>query len=172
MFECPTPLSGNQELVVDRSRSFNFGSRSQLRRISPKEILASEFVFRHFVIVYLKHRPSKTEFYVAVMSNNSINDLGNLKIAKLHEKGPNKVTYLTTLHLQIISAHWEVLSIKLVFFVGRTSSTSLDKDWGIKPGSRSRQSRDLLVDGKKLVIRRPIKKKSKIWLYDKKRQFL
>ena len=118
MFECPTPLSGNQEFIVDRSRSFNFGSRSQLRRISPKEILASEFVFRHFVVVYLKHRPSKTEFYVAVMSNNSNNDLGNLKIAKLHEKGPNKVTYLTTLHLQIICAHWEVLSIKLVFLWG------------------------------------------------------
>ena len=97
MFGCPTPLSGNQELVVDRSRSFNFGSRSQLRRISPKEILAAEFVFRHFVVVYLKHRPSKTEFYVAVMSTNSNNDLGNLKIAKLHERGQNMVTYLTML---------------------------------------------------------------------------
>ena len=36
---------------------------------------------------------------------------------------------------------------------GKTSEiNSLDKDWGIRPGSGSRQSRDLTVDGKKLVI--------------------
>ena len=29
--------------------------------------------------------------------------------------------------------------------------TSLDKEWGIRPGSRSRQSRNLPVDGKKLI---------------------
>ena len=34
----------------------------------------------------------------------------------------------------------------------------LDKDRGIRPGSGSRQSRDLQVDGKKLVIRQHIKK--------------
>ena len=32
------------------------------------------------------------------------------------------------------------------------------KNWGIRPGCGSRQSRDLPVDGKKLVIRWPIKK--------------
>ena len=36
-----------------------------------------------------------------------------------------------------------------------TSDTSMDKDRGIRPGSGSRQSRDLPVDGKKLVIRQP-----------------
>ena len=91
MFECSSPESGNHQLVVDRSRSFNFGSRSQLRRISPKEILATELIFRHFVVVYLKHRPSKTEIFIAVMSNNSNNDLGNLRIVKLHEREANLV---------------------------------------------------------------------------------
>ena len=38
------------------------------------------------------------------------------------------------------------------------SDTSLDKDCGIRPGSGSRQSFDLPVDGKQLVIRQPIKK--------------
>ena len=58
------------------------------------------------------------------------------------------------------SKHW---TVRLCFdsvlsrCVGRTSDTSLDKDWGIRPGSRSRQSRDLPVDGKKLVIRQHIK---------------
>ena len=33
-----------------------------------------------------------------------------------------------------------------------TSDTSLDKDWVIRPGSGSRQSRNLLVDGNKLEI--------------------
>ena len=44
------------------------------------------------------------------------------------------------------------------YFLWFCSDTSLDKDWGIRPGSRSRQSRDLPVDGKKLVIRQPTKK--------------
>ena len=42
--------------------------------------------------------------------------------------------------------------------MGRTSDTSLDKDWGIRLGFGSRQSRDLPVDSKKLVKRQPIKK--------------
>ena len=59
------------------------------------------------------------------------------------------------------SKHW---TVRLCFdsvlsrCVGRTSDTSLDKDWGIRPGSRSRQSRDLPLGGNKLFIRRPIKK--------------
>ena len=39
----------------------------------------------------------------------------------------------------------------------RTSDTSLDLNSDIRQGSGSRQSRDLPVDGKKLVIRQPIK---------------
>ena len=42
-------------------------------------------------------------------------------------------------------------------YEGRISDTSLDMDSGLRTGSRSRQSRDLPVDGKKLLIRRPIK---------------
>ena len=38
---------------------------------------------------------------------------------------------------------------------------SLDNDWGKRLGSGSRQSRDLPVDGRKLVIRQPIKKNNK-----------
>ena len=41
---------------------------------------------------------------------------------------------------------------------GRTSDISLDKGSGIRPGLESRQSRDLPVDSKKLVIRQTIKK--------------
>ena len=37
----------------------------------------------------------------------------------------------------------------------------MDKDWDIRPGLESRQSRDLPVDGKKLVIRGPIKSEYK-----------
>ena len=40
----------------------------------------------------------------------------------------------------------------LLWWSGCTSDTSLDKDWGI------RQSRHLPMNGKKLVIRQPIKK--------------
>ena len=41
----------------------------------------------------------------------------------------------------------------------RTCDTSLDKDWGKRPGSGSKLSRDLPVDSKNLVIRQPIKTK-------------
>ena len=48
----------------------------------------------------------------------------------------------------------------LSWCMGHMPNTSLDKDQSIKPGLESRQSRDLPVDSKKLVIRRPIKKNS------------
>ena len=42
--------------------------------------------------------------------------------------------------------------------MGCTSETLLDKDWGIRQGSGSKQSRDLPLDGKKLLVRWLIKK--------------
>ena len=40
----------------------------------------------------------------------------------------------------------------LSWWAGHTSDTPLDKDWDINQGSGRKQSRYLLVDGKKLVI--------------------
>ena len=53
-----------------------------------------------------------------------------------------KVMYIHTTHMQ-------------------KSDSPLDEDWDIKPGSLSRQSRDLPVNGKKLVIGWPINKTKK-----------
>ena len=79
-------------------------------------------------------------------------------------KGQNKKPFtMVFLHWALQFYHWyltgsQVHSIPQLRCPGHESDTSLDKDWGIRLGSGSRQSRDLLVDGKKLVIRRPIKK--------------
>ena len=63
--------------------------------------------------------------------------------------------FFSTSGLRIIKPYFLWFCSK---FARRTSDTSLVKDWDIRPGSRSKQSRDLLVDGKKLVIRQPTKK--------------
>ena len=60
--------------------------------------------------------------------------------------------------------HQAAVSV-LSWCMRRTSDTPLDKDWEISPGTKSRQTRDLLVDGKKLVIRRgsPHKQQGTYW---------
>jgi hypothetical protein len=73
----------NLGLVIKASSSFDFNSRAPLRRILPEEILSSEFILGHFVVVYLKETPTNMTFYAAVMKKNSNNDLGELKTVKL-----------------------------------------------------------------------------------------
>ena len=72
MFE---PNTGSDEMRKKPCSSFNFDSRTLLRRIRPTDILATDFAYGHFVVAYVKDSPTKGAINIAVMSNNSNNDL-------------------------------------------------------------------------------------------------
>ena len=58
-----------------------------------------------------------------------------------------------------MSLQFNSSNMSLSWYMGRTTDSSLDKEQGIRAGSGIRQSRDLPVSGKKLVIGRPFNKR-------------
>ena len=129
----------NSGLVTDPSLSFDFNSRTLLRRITPRDILAIEFVHNHLVVVYTKEAPPKMTFFAAVMKKNENNDLGELKIFEL-VSGVSKVlryklnckitpTHIIISYLQEIFildfAYWKNKTWKFKFVITWYSPTSL-----------------------------------------------
>jgi hypothetical protein len=93
MFE---PNTEGDEMRIKLCSSFSFNSRTLLRRISPTDILATDFAHGHFVVVYIKDTPTKGAINIAVMSNNSNNDLVRTKKLILNYVGIN---FVATVHV-------------------------------------------------------------------------